>query len=88
MNKNDCKLLYTLYLEGCLDSFQSITASSLCKITEFGGTKVRKTLNEFIENGYVSEGLKKSQARTFYITKEGIEHLKKILPADMIKEQS
>lgn len=85
MNKNDCKLLYTLYIEDCVDAFQSITASNLCEITEFGGTKVRKTLNEFIEKGYVAEGLKKSQARTFYITERGISYLKEILPSDMLK---
>ena len=85
MNKNDSKLLYALYTEGCFDSFQSITASNLCEITEFGGTKVRKTLNEFVEAGYVKEGLKKSQARTFYITEEGISFLKEILPSEMLK---
>lgn len=84
MNKNDCKLLYTLYTEGCLDSFQSVTATNLCELTEFGGTKVRKTLNEFLEKGYVREGLKKSQARTFYITEKGIENLKIMLPSEMI----
>lgn len=85
MNKNDCKLLYTLYVEDCIDSFKSITASNLCEITEFGGTKVRKTLNEFIEAGYVAEGFKKSQARTFFITEKGISYLKEILPSEMLK---
>lgn len=85
MNKNDCRLLYTLYEEGCIDSFKSITATNLCEITEFGGTKVRKSLNEFIEEGYVCEGLKKSQARTFYITRKGINFLKEMLPSEMLK---
>lgn len=85
MNKNDCKLLYTLYEEGCINSFISITATKLSEITEFGGTKVRKSLNEFIEEGYVCEGLKKSQARTFYITRKGINFLKDVLPSEMLE---
>ena len=65
---------YILFINKLIQSCSNIT--KLCE------TKVRKTLNEFIDKQYVSLGYKKSQARTFYITELGIKVLKQIMPAE------
>lgn len=82
IKRSDCKILLALYQEDCVDAFHAITASSCSNITKLCETKVRKTLNEFIDKQYVSLGYKKSQARTFYITELGIKVLKQIMPAE------
>lgn len=84
IKRSDCKILLSLYQEDCFDAFHAITASHCSSITKLCETKVRKTLNEFIEKKYVSLGYKKSQARTFYITELGIDVLKTIMPAGEI----
>lgn len=88
MNKNDCSVLYVLYDGGYFNSLKSVTASEISRITKLGGTKIRKVLNEFKDSGYVEEGLKKAQARTFYITDSGIEFLKKTVYPNTLEELS
>lgn len=84
MNINDCKLLFILYEEERVDAFRSMTASELSEISELGGTKVRKTMNKFVDEGFAERGYKKSQAGTFYITEKGIKCLQNIMPKEAL----
>lgn len=83
--RSDCKILYVLYAKGAFDAYRAMTASEVVPIAEFKGTKVRKTLTEFVDLGHVGLGYRKCQARTFYITEGGIEFLKKVFPPEALE---
>ena len=79
MNKNDYKLLMILDKDECNSSVKSKTAARIATEANLCGSKVRRTLNEFVNMNYVKEGMKEGNARSFYITSKGKEKLVEIL---------
>lgn len=54
------------------------TKMDIMKITSLGRTKVNSTIKKLLELGYIAEGLMKARAKTYYITQEGKNELKRV----------
>lgn len=75
-NKKDYLILNELIINRCINSICSLTIEQLMNLTGFSATKVRAVVKSFLIVGYISEGSKDGNCKTYYITKQGIEHYK------------
>lgn len=76
--KNDYFILSCLLKNRCTNKLQAMTIKRLSKESKLSTLKVRQTLKNFVECEYTNEGCKQINAKTYYITKTGIEALKEI----------
>lgn len=78
LSKSDYKILYQLYEYGCFNQLKSVTVEKLSNMSQLSVSKVRKTIKQFIQVSYVCEGIRECNAKTYYITKKGINNIKKL----------
>jgi DNA-binding MarR family transcriptional regulator len=79
LSKNDYKVLYVLEKHECTNEMKSFTISKISESTGLSISKIRITLREFIKLGYIKEGAVNHTAKTYYITKEGIDKVKSLV---------
>lgn len=79
MSKNDYKILMVLFRNKCTTEFLSYTRKDLAEKTGLSLDKVRNTIQKFKKINYVNEGFLNHQAKTYYITEEGIKKIKEIV---------
>ncbi|NFT08131.1 winged helix-turn-helix domain-containing protein [Clostridium botulinum] len=73
-NKNDYAILSHIYHNNYNSPVNSITTLELIDESELSSSKVRNTINEFIRSGYIIEGLKDGNNKTYYISESGTKH--------------
>lgn len=80
--KNDYKILKAIVDRGDnkkgLCKTNGTTIKELVEKTELSDKKVRNTLKQLLEVGYISEGVSIGKARTYMLTKEGFLELKSL----------
>lgn len=79
LNKNDYKILGLLINEECFSPLKSLTITQLISSTELSRSKVIMTKNNFLLLGFIKEGSKDSNSKTYYITDKGINHFRSAL---------
>lgn len=84
LNKNDYSILELIIATECVSPWRSLTTKFIIEYTGLSHVKVRQVLKTFILLKYVSEGAKDGNNKTFYATKEGIEHYKEVFRYDDI----
>lgn len=72
ISKNDYLVLAALYNDDCNTELKSYTINKLQLITQLSTSKIRKTIKIFLDTGYIDEGCLQRTAKTYYITKDGI----------------
>jgi RIO-like serine/threonine protein kinase len=75
-SKNDYKILYAL--QDCTTEMKSFTVEKLSDVTKLSVSKVRQTIRKFKESGFIKEGALQHNAKTYYITAEGLSKIKKL----------
>jgi predicted transcriptional regulator len=77
--QNDYKILKAIVDRGDkkkgLCKTEGTTIKELIEKTELSDKKIRNTLVQFLEVGYISEGASIGKARTYILTKEGFMEL-------------
>ena len=81
-NKNDYLILEELICNECYSSFISLSVNQLINTTKLSHVKIRQSLKNFIGFGFVKEGNKDGNSKTYYITDAGIENYKTALNYD------
>lgn len=56
---------------------KGVTIKNLIEKTGYSHMKIRSTIKQFLEQGVVAEGLRNGNSKTYYITRLGLELLKK-----------
>lgn len=79
LSKNDYKVLYQFYQFDCTNAMKSLTIERMSELTELSVSKIRKTVIEFKKLLYISEGVPQRCAKTYYITKKGINKVQKLM---------
>ena len=73
--ENDFRILKSILDRGDkkkgLTAINGTTVEEIAEKTGLSTKKVRDTLNKFIVEGYVTEGIKKVRTKTYLLTKEG-----------------
>lgn len=77
LTMNEYKILAYLYQNDYHTELQSITIKELQKQTELSINKIREAIKKFKTMNYVSEGFMHHRAKSYYITKEGIDKVLK-----------
>ena len=72
-NKTDYEILYFLNDEDFNSEFKSVTIKTIIEKLKYSESKIRMAINGFLKDNYVKEGIKQGQAKTYYITEEGID---------------
>lgn len=87
-NRNDFDILVYLYGKNITAPSLAETAVNISKSEEIklSDTKIRNTLDNYEEMGYVAYGFKRGRAYTYYLTKEGVKYVEQNLPEDEIEE--
>lgn len=73
---NDYKILMTLNSKEAFSKLVGLTIKQIEQITSLSNNKIRTTLMVLNFMNYVKEGIAEHNAKTFYITQEGIDKLK------------
>lgn len=79
LSKNDYKILYQFFQYDCTNPMKSLTVEKTSELTELSVSKIRKSLVEFKKLLYISEGIPQRCAKTYYLTKKGINYVKKFV---------
>lgn len=79
LSKNDYKILYQFFQYDCTNAMKSLTVEKTSELTELSVSKIRKSLVEFKKLLYISEGIPQRCAKTYYLTKKGINYVKKFV---------
>lgn len=82
LSKNDYKMLYTLYEYGGTTEMKSLTIQKLSGLTKLSESKIRISVREFKKLGYIREGAVQHNAKTYYITEDGINKVKELIKED------
>lgn len=73
--ENDFRILKSILDRGDkkkgLTAINGTTVEEIAEKTDLSTKKIRDTLNKFITEGYVTEGIKKVRTKTYLLTKEG-----------------
>ena len=92
INKTDYIILELMIKNESYSSYVSLSTPYIISESKLSHVKVRQVLKNFILCGFVAEGSKDGNKKTYYITEKGIEHYKDIFALndedieDMIKE--
>lgn len=73
-NKNDYAILSHIYHNNFNSPVNSITTLDLIDESGLSSSKVRNTITDFTRSGYIMEGLKDGNNKTYYISVEGTKH--------------
>lgn len=78
-NKSDYDILELLISDNCNSSFKSITKQEIMRETGFSDTKVRQAIKNFVLTGFISEGSKEGNSKTYFYLEKGKQHYMDIL---------
>lgn len=78
ISKNDYLTLVILLENECTTEMRSFTLKNIADITELSLSKIRKTVKMFKSMEFIKEGAVQHNAKTYYITKKGIEKLNQL----------
>jgi DNA-binding transcriptional regulator GbsR (MarR family) len=84
-NKNDYAILSHIYGRKYNSPVKSIPTLELIDKIDMSSSKIRNTINEFLRAGFIAEGLKDGNNKTYYILDAGIEHFETMFKEE-IKE--
>lgn len=84
--KKDISILRQIKKRNAITELMSMSIKRLQEDTDISALKIRQALSKFIKDGYVNEGFKKGNAKTYYITNEGISKLYELLGGDKYAE--
>lgn len=73
-NKNDYIILEMLIAEECNSPYKSLTKQFIIKESKFSHVKVQQVLKSFLLIGFVKEGTKDGNNKTYYYTDDGKKH--------------
>ena len=79
LSKNDYKILMIMYQHQCINELHSYTINKIKEITNLSIPKIRGTIYKFKKLNYTSEGLQSNHAKTYYVTRDGIEKINQLL---------
>lgn len=82
INKTDYIILEIMIKNESYSSYVSLSTPYLISKSKLSHVKVRQVLKNFILFGFVSEGSKDGNKKTYYITDLGIEHYKDMFGLD------
>lgn len=82
INKTDYIILELMIKNESYSSYVSLSTPYLIKKSKLSHVKVRQVLKNFILLGFVHEGSKDGNKKTYYITESGLEHYKDIFGLD------
>lgn len=76
-NRNDLKVLVYLYEKEIDSRMKARKAKTISQDEDvkLSDTKVRQTLNNYVNEGLVAKGCKEGKADTYFITEDGIEYV-------------
>lgn len=77
-NKTDYIILEMLIVEECNSPFKSLSKPYIIKESGFSHVKVQQVLKSFQLVGFVKEGTKDGNKKTYYYTQEGKNHFMQI----------
>jgi hypothetical protein len=78
LNSNDYKILESIVdreKNRGLAKGRGSTLKQIVEKTQFSDVKVRNTLKVLLELNYISEGVKKVKAKSYYLTEDGLREL-------------
>lgn len=79
LTKNDYKIMMKLYNENGDTEFRSFTIAHMSEMTGLSVSKIRVSMRNFKELGYVKEGARQHLAKTYYLTDGGKRKLEEII---------
>lgn len=80
-NSNDYKILYNFKARSKgsvgagITAMKALTLKDIASDTNLSHVKVRQAIFNFLEDGFVKEGIKKVRAKTYFITEKGLNEL-------------
>lgn len=77
-NKNDYSILELIIVNECISPWRSLTTKYIIDNSNLSHVKVRQVLKTFTLLKYVNEGAKDGNKKTYYATKDGIDHYKQV----------
>lgn len=86
MTKNALFVLNRIRKLGCINQLKSATISNIIKDLKLSQPTVRASINDLMEEGYVKEGFRQKNAKTYYITEEGAKFVTEIM-SDIIEQK-
>ena len=78
-SRNDYKILFELYNEGCFTEISALSVRSIQGRVKLSQNKVRQALKVFKQVGYIKEGATIERAKTYYVTNEGLNKIKQVM---------
>ena len=86
LNENEFEILRIITFEECLDYSNSIDSKTLSTKCNLSTVYIRKILTRLKEYSFLEEGIKKGNARTYFVTPLGYEYVFNILFKSSNKE--
>jgi hypothetical protein len=80
LDKIDVKILYNLFIDKKSSPLQSVTLGEIIKTTKIElnySTFFRRIQTKLIPSGYLKLGYKDKKAKTYYLSKEGVDYVQK-----------
>lgn len=77
-NKSDYAILELLIGYECFSPFKSLSKQFIMSNTKYSHVKVQQSLKGFMLSGFVREGTKDRNNKTYFCTESGLEHFKKV----------
>lgn len=81
-NKNDYGILEILIGNECATPFQSLTTKYMIDKSGFSHVKIRQTIKTFKMCGFVKEGAKEGNSKTYYVTNDGVKYYMEVMNYD------
>lgn len=78
-NKTDYAILEILIGNNCDTPFRSLSTKYLIESSGYCHVKVRQTMKSFQLCGFVKEGSKEGNKKTYYVTNDGVKHYMEIM---------
>lgn len=87
MKKNDILVLGTIKKVKATNSLKSVPVTTLLKEINLSHATIRSSIRLLIKNELVAEGYMQRNARTYYITEQGIELINNLYKGVKTKEE-
>jgi predicted transcriptional regulator len=78
LNKVEVDILKLLFKEGLIDPMNSRTVTNISKGIGLNNLRVRNNLSHLCQLGFVKNGYKERQSKTYFISEIGINEIKEI----------
>jgi DNA-binding MarR family transcriptional regulator len=79
LSKNDIQILNLLKQADCISPLKSYTIRRIQDEIQLKSTRVHYTLRALSMAGYVNEGCRQGNAKSYYITQKGKEAIREVL---------